>query len=180
MRVQDEDDPRYGAQAIHELLAARGIEHEMLDHPPTFRALDEAEAVGVAPAQLTKTLVAVDGDRSWLVVIPAPRRLDLDRLREHLGASRHLRLATEDEIATRFSGFDVGATPPFGAMLGVPEIVDIHVLDHERVVCSAGDHQHAVRLKSAELLTVGAGTVADVCAPLENGHWARVGHTPLH
>jgi prolyl-tRNA editing enzyme YbaK/EbsC (Cys-tRNA(Pro) deacylase) len=97
-----------------------------------------------------------------------------------VGGTRHLRLATEDEIAARFGGFDVGATPPFGAVLGVPEIVDRHVLDHESVVCSAGDHQHAVKLRSDALLTVGAGTVADVCVHVENTHGGRFGDTPLH
>ena len=174
------DDPRYGPETIHQMLLERGVEHEMLEHPPTFRARDEAAATGVAPGEMTKTIVAVDGERVWLVLVPASREVDMQRLREHLGATRHLRLATEDEIAMLFEGFEVGATPPFGALLGVPEVVDRHVLDHERVVCSAGDHEHSVRLSTDALVAVGDGNVAEVCLHNEGGRRVRFSDTPLH
>ena len=86
-----------------------------------------------------------------MAVIPASHRLDLHRVRELLGATSHLRLATEAELAHDFPMFDVGAMPPLGAMMPMPEVIDVHLLYHERIVCAGGDHRHALRIDPRDL-----------------------------
>jgi len=65
-------------------------------------------------------------------------------------ASRHLRLASEDEIAHEFPGFDVGAVPPFGPLVPAAEVIDRRLLAHRRILCPAGDHHHSVLLAPRE------------------------------
>ena len=148
---------------LAQLLDEAGIEHELVEHPATFTAVDEAVVAGVEPVRFAKTLVLHDRDGYRLAVIPASKRLDLGRARAALRATRHLRLATETEIEAAFPGFDVGAVPPLGDSLPVPEVVDIRLLYHERVLCPAGDHRHAVLLDPRELVRVAEPRVADVC-----------------
>jgi Ala-tRNA(Pro) deacylase len=62
-----------------------------------------------------------------------------------------------------FPDFEVGALPPFGPMLPVPEIVDIRLLYHDRVLCTARDHRHAVSLDPREPLRMAEPQVADIC-----------------
>jgi prolyl-tRNA editing enzyme YbaK/EbsC (Cys-tRNA(Pro) deacylase) len=50
----------------------------------------------------------------------ASARLDLRKVRELLGATRNLRLATEDEIARDFPTLEVGAVPPFRPWVPAP------------------------------------------------------------
>lgn len=167
-----------GSAAAHARLAERGIAHDVVAHPPTYRALDEARVTGSPAGAAAKTIVAVDRDRWWLAVVPASRTLDMHRLREHTGASRHLRLATEAEIALRFTEFDVGATPPLGALIGTSEVVDPLVLGHETIVCSSGDHEHSIRLSPDALLQAADPIVADICSHHEDERRTRFADVP--
>ena len=155
---------------LAQLLDEAGIEHELVEHPATFSAVDEAAVAGVEPARVAKTLVLHDRDGYRLAVIPAGKRLDLARARDALHATRHLRLATEEEIEVAFPGFEVGALPPLGESLPVPEVVDIRLLYRDRVLCAAGDHRHGVLLDPRELVRVAEPRVADVCERLAGEH----------
>src|SRR5215210_1503977 len=101
-------------QTLRRFLEERGVAHEVVEHAPTFRAGDEAQATGVEPAAMVKTLVLRDDDAYLIAAIPATRELDLERVRAATGASPHLRLATEEEIAAELPEFEVGAIPPLG------------------------------------------------------------------
>ena len=146
---------------LAQFLQETGIEHELVEHPATFTAAAEAGATGSAPAGVAKTLVLHDRDGYRLAVIPATRGLDLARARAALRATRHLRLATEQEIQDAFPDSEVGALAPFGASL--PEAVDIRLLYRERIMCAAGDHRHGVLVDPRELLRVAEPRVADIC-----------------
>jgi Ala-tRNA(Pro) deacylase len=152
----------HGIDRVRAALEAAGVAFEVIEHPPVYSAVDEARAAGDDPPDTAKTLVLHDGERRYVVVIFAGRRLDLDRLREVLHASRHLRLATEEELARDFPGFDVGALPPFG-LEPVPEVIDIRLVYRDRLLCAGGDHLHGVRLDPRDLLRLVEPRVADVC-----------------
>jgi prolyl-tRNA editing enzyme YbaK/EbsC (Cys-tRNA(Pro) deacylase) len=47
----------------------------------------------------------------------------------------------------------------------MPEIIDVHLLYHERIVCAGGDHRHALRLDPRDLLRVCEPRVASLCEP---------------
>jgi Ala-tRNA(Pro) deacylase len=143
-------------------LNTAGVAYELVEHTPAFTAVDEAAAAGSDPTETAKTLTLVDHDRFMLAVIPASRRLDLGRARRALHGSRHLRLATEDEVAARFPQFEVGAVPPFAAE-AAPEVIDSRLLYHDTVLCAAGDHRHSVRLDPRELFRLAEPRVADIC-----------------
>jgi len=152
----------HGIDRVRAALDGAGIAYDVIEHGPVYSALDEARAAGDEPPDTAKTLVLHDGERRHVAVVPAGRRLDLDRLREVLRASRHLRLATEDELAREFPDFDVGALPPFG-LEPVPEVIDIRLVYREHLLCAGGDHQHGVRLDPRDLLRLAEPRVADIC-----------------
>jgi Ala-tRNA(Pro) deacylase len=159
----------HGIASVTAYLDAQGVGYEVVEHRPTFSATAEARASGAEPREAAKTLVLHDRPGYRLAVIPAVRRLDLHRTRELLGATSHLRLATEEELERDFPTFDVGAMPPLGPMVPVPEIVDVHLLYHERILCAGGDHRHSIRLDPRDLLRLTEPRVASLCEPLE-GH----------
>jgi len=113
--------------------------------------------------------VLIDRDRVRLAVIPASRRLDLERARRAFGAGRHLRLATEQEAAGRFPAFEAGAVPAFAGD-AVAEVIDVRLLYHESVLCSAGDHRHSVLLDPRDLCRLAEPRVADICVHVGGEH----------
>jgi Ala-tRNA(Pro) deacylase len=153
----------HGIAAVTAFLDSHGVAHEVVEHRPTFSAAAEARASGAEPREAAKTLALRDRDAYRMAVIPATHRLDLQRMREVLGASSHLRLATEDELERDFPMFDVGAMAPLGPMMPMPEVIDVHLLYHDRILCAGGDHRHALRLDPRDLLRVCEPRVAAIC-----------------
>jgi prolyl-tRNA editing enzyme YbaK/EbsC (Cys-tRNA(Pro) deacylase) len=157
------DTTTHGITAVAAFLDGEGVPYEVVDHRPTFSAAAEARASGAEPREAAKTLALRDHDKYRMAVIPATHRLDLHRMRELLGASCHLRLASEAELEQDFPMFDVGAMPPLGPMMPMPEIIDVHLLYHERIVCAGGDHRHSLRMDPRDLLRVCEPRVAAIC-----------------
>jgi Ala-tRNA(Pro) deacylase len=159
----------HGITVVTTYLDGEGVRYEVVEHRPTFSAAAEARASGTEPREAAKTLVLHDRGGYRLAVIPALRRLDLHRVRELLGGTSHLRLATEAELERDFPTFDVGAMPPLGPMVPAPEIIDVHLLYHEQILCAGGDHRHSIRIDPRDLLRLCEPRVASLCEPPE-GH----------
>jgi Ala-tRNA(Pro) deacylase len=153
----------HGITAVTSYLDGEGMRYEVVEHRPTFSAAAEARASGTEPREAAKTLVLHDRGGYRLAVIPALRRLDLHRTRELLGGTNHLRLATEQELERDFPMFDVGAMPPLGPMMPMPEVVDVHLLYHDTLLCAGGDHRHALRIDPRDLVRVCEPRVAAIC-----------------
>ena len=113
-------------------LERQGIPFEAMTHTRTDTALEEARALGIDADAVLKTVVLKTRSGHALAVVPAARRLDMKLTRSATGDS-HVRLATEEELRGQFPGFELGAFPPLGALLGLPLFVDREVLEHERL-----------------------------------------------
>jgi Ala-tRNA(Pro) deacylase len=157
------DAPASGVEAVSGYLDEQGLEYEVVEHEATYSAAAEAQATGVPPDDVAKTIVLRDEGGYRLAVIPASQRLDLERARELLGSTKSLRLATEEEMATDFPSFEVGALPPIGPMLPAPEVLDRRLLDHDRIVFAGGDHRHGILMDPNDLVQLSQPKVADVC-----------------
>jgi Ala-tRNA(Pro) deacylase len=152
----------HGVGRVTHLLEQAGVVHQVVPHAPTFRAMDEAAASHAEAHYTAKTVVLHDRGGLRIAVIPADRKLDLDKARRLLGATKHLRLATEDEIREAFPQFDCGALPPVG--LPLPEVIDIQLLFLRGILCAGGDHRHSIRMDPRELVRLAEPRVGDVSA----------------
>jgi Ala-tRNA(Pro) deacylase len=153
----------HGSEVVVHFLEREHAPYELIEHADAFAALDQARAADSPPSRMAKTVLLHDRWGFRAAVIPASMRLDLRKARAHLGASGHLRLASEEEIEREFPAFDAGALPPFSALLGTPEILDTRLLAYHHVLCSGGDHRHTLRISPREIERLGEPLVADVC-----------------
>jgi Ala-tRNA(Pro) deacylase len=152
-----------GVALVSAYLREAGIAHDVVEHQPTYSAIQEARAAREEPRHTAKTLLLHDRDGWRLAVIPANRRLDMAKARRLLGGTTHLRLASEAEMREVFPAFDVGALPPVGPQLPLPEAVDVRLIYRDHVLCAGGDHEHAVRLDPRDLIRVAEPRVGDLC-----------------
>ena len=153
----------HGVALVSHFLREAGIAHDVVEHPPTYSAVQEARAAHEEPRHTAKTLLLHDREGWRLAVIPANRRLDMAKARRLLGGTTHLRLATEEEMRQVFPAFDVGALPPVGGPRARPAAVDVRLIYRDRVLCAGGDHRHAVRLDPRDLVRVSEPRVGDLC-----------------
>ena len=135
---------------VTDYLAERGVGFEVVPHRRAFTSMQEARAVGVAADEVLKTVALWTGGKYVLAVVPASRRLELRLVRDALEDSA-ARLAPETELQADFPGYELGALPPLGSLLGVPLLVDPEVLGHEVVVFAAGTETVSVRVATAGL-----------------------------
>lgn len=145
----------------HEL-ESRHVAFELIHHEHTERALDEARALGLEPDKVAKTIVLVSGDGYLRAVLPASKRLDLPRVRVHLG-DHHVRLATETELVGAYPTFELGAVPPFGGPSGDRVLVDRRIAEQETTVLETETHDESISLATADLITLTGAEVADIC-----------------
>ena len=141
-------------------LRAAGLDHEVLSHGPVRSLLEAADARGVAPADVAKTLVVRRGeDDHLLVLVPGLRTISWPRLRALLGVSR---LSMPDAAAARAAtGYERGTITPFGTTRPWPVVADERVRGR-RITLGAGAHGLAVALDADSALAVLSATVADI------------------
>jgi Ala-tRNA(Pro) deacylase len=145
------------------LLDAEGVEYEVLPHRHTESALAEAQALGVDPVDVGKTLVVTTPDGNVRVVLTASDRLDLHKLGELLGDGRKsVHLASEEALGRDYSEFPLGAVPPLGGSRRDPVVVDSRLAARESVVLEAGSHDESIRISRADLVRLTGARVADV------------------
>lgn len=151
-------------EALTRLLDEAEVPYELLPHERTESALAEAEALGLTPADVAKTLVVKGPDGYVRAVLPASERIDLRKLRESRGGGkRPVQLASEDDLAHDYPEFELGAVPPLGGSRRDPVVVDSRLAGRDSVILEAGSHAESVRLATADLLRLAEAEVADIC-----------------
>ena len=148
------------AGSLLELLDDAHVPYELIAHARTETAAAEAEAVGIRPTAVAKTIVLRTPGGFVRAVLPASRRLDLHELRRLVG-SKDVRLASEELLAEEYPEFELGAVPPVGGAHHDRVLVDRHVLEEESVTIEAGTHERSVQMKTADLLTVTDAELGD-------------------
>jgi Cys-tRNA(Pro) deacylase len=147
---------------VTRFLDEAGVDFDVLEHEHTERATDEAAVLGVAPEEVAKTVVLASPGGYVRAVLAATERVDLHKVAGVLGVGgKKVHLATEDDLASNYAGFELGAVPPFGG----PEdrvIVDERINARDSVVLEAGSHETSVRLKAADLVRLTGAQVADI------------------
>lgn len=139
-----------------------GVDYEVLEHPHTERAADEAAALGVAAEEVAKTLVLTTPEGNLRAVLPASERIDLRKVGDLVGVSgKKVQLASEEDLARDYPEFEVGAVPPFGGRAD-RVILDLRLAERQSLVLEAGSHERSVRMKAADLVSLTGAEVADI------------------
>jgi Ala-tRNA(Pro) deacylase len=152
------------ASDLTRALDEEGVAYELLPHAHTETATAEAEALGVDPAEVGKTLVLTTPEGGVRAVLPASARLDVRKVRDVLGVSgKRVQLLNEEQLKSDYGEFELGAVPPLGGASRDRVLLDGRLAERESIVVEAGSHDESVRLKTADLVRVTEAEVADIC-----------------
>ncbi|HEX9009804.1 MAG TPA: YbaK/EbsC family protein [Holophagaceae bacterium] len=130
---------------VKEFLKANGVSHIVIPHPLAFTATSVAGAAHIPGKEMAKTVVVNLDGRPVLAVLPADRKVDLERLRRATGATT-IELTNEREFTADFPGCEVGAMPPFGNLYGLEVFVDPHLAADPEIAFNAGTHTELIRM----------------------------------
>ena len=149
--------------AVRALVDA-GVDHVVAEygHDParTDVGIEAAEALGVDPDSVFKTLVVlVDGAES-VVVVPVTRSVSMKAVASAFGGKR-AEMCPPDR-AERVTGFVVGGISPFGQRRSLRTVVDETVVLVDRVYVSGGRRGVDVGVSPDDLVAVTGAVLADI------------------
>jgi len=124
--------------------------------------IEAAEALGVDPRRVLKTLVAEVDGTPVLAMVPVAGTLDLKALAAARGAKRAV--MADAHAAQRLTGYVVGGIAPLGTRQPLTVVIDLSVADHETVYCSAGRRGLQLELAPDDLVAATAGELAEISA----------------
>lgn len=149
---------------IKRMLDRRGIPYEELHHRVAFSTQEVAQAEHTSGHRVVKVVVAYADDRPVELILPASRRVVLNRVQELLGAEK-VRLATEAEMDRIFTDCETGAIPPLRHWKDVAVLMDASMPSTGDLVFQAGTHEDAIRLQSQYWLELVKPLVGSFSAP---------------
>jgi Ala-tRNA(Pro) deacylase len=130
---------------IKDMLEKRGVAYEEMHHRAAFTAQEVAQSEHISGDSLAKVVVVVADGQPVELILPASRRVVLDRVRELLGASE-IRLASEAEMEQIFTDCETGAIPPLRHWKDVAVLMDASISCAHELVFQAGTHEDAICL----------------------------------
>jgi prolyl-tRNA editing enzyme YbaK/EbsC (Cys-tRNA(Pro) deacylase) len=119
-----------------------------------------AEAYGVEPARIAKTLSLRVGERVVLIVASGTARMDNKKVKARFGGKP--KMLGLDEVAD-ITGHEVGGVCPFGLKTPLSVYCDVSLKTFDVVVPAAGSTHSAVRIAPARLAELTSAEWVDVC-----------------
>jgi Cys-tRNA(Pro)/Cys-tRNA(Cys) deacylase len=132
------------------------------EHDPAAQSYgtEAAEAMGVVPGRVFKTLLAdVDG-KLTVAVVPVSGQLDLKALASAVGGKKAA--MADPAAAERTTGYVVGGISPLGQRKKLPTVIDESALGYETVFCSAGRRGLEIELAPADLVRLTGARTAPI------------------
>jgi len=126
----------------------------------TATVLEAADALGVAPGQIAKTLALRVGERLLLLVTRGDARLDNQKTKAAF-AARPRMLDADETLA--LTGHPVGGVCPFGLATPLPIFCDESLAAFEFVYPAAGSLNSSVRVGPTRLAELVGAAWVDMC-----------------
>ena len=119
-----------------------------------------AEAHGVTPAQIAKTICLRVGEETMLVVTSGIARLDNRKFKDRMGGKPRM-LSGEEVLAV--TSHPPGGVCPFGLPAPLPVYYDLSLKAFDEVVPAAGATNAAVRITPQRMADLVGAVWVDVC-----------------
>jgi Ala-tRNA(Pro) deacylase len=151
------------------MLELRGVPFEELHHSEVYTAQEVAQREHFTGHRVAKVVVIIADGRPVELILPASRRVILDRVRTLLHA-HEVRLATEDEMEKYFADCEVGAIPALRHWKNIDVLMDRSLNVEGPILFQAGTHADAVRLNFKDWYEMVNPQVATFSEPAEFAH----------
>ncbi|WP_309093720.1 YbaK/EbsC family protein [Streptomyces sp.] len=151
--------PRF-AQALRDL-GLDELEGRVRRFPEATRtAAEAAAALGCGLSQICKSLIFAADGVPVLVLMDGASRVDVERVREELGARKVTRARAEAVRET--TGYAIGGVPPFGHRTRTRVLADRSLLAHDIVWAAAGTPYTVFPMAPRDLVSHAGGILVDV------------------
>ena len=148
-------------QSVRDFFAENAPDITVIESPISSATVTlAAEAYGVEPGRIAKTLSLRIGERVILIVAAGTSRMDNKKVKAVFGGKP--KMLGLEEVA-EITGHEVGGVCPFGLKAPLPIYCDVSLKAFDVVVPAAGSTHSAVRIAPDRMAELVAGEWIDVC-----------------
>jgi prolyl-tRNA editing enzyme YbaK/EbsC (Cys-tRNA(Pro) deacylase) len=148
-------------ESVRAFFAANAPEIAVIESPMSSATVVlAAQAYGVEPARIAKTLSLRISERVVLIVTSGTSRMDNRKVKALFGGKPKM-LGLEEVAA--ITGHEVGGVCPFGLKAPLPVYCDVSLRAFDIVVPAAGSTHSAVRIAPGRLAELTSAEWVDVC-----------------
>jgi Cys-tRNA(Pro)/Cys-tRNA(Cys) deacylase len=122
--------------------------------------LQAAEAMGVSPSEVFKTLMAELDGKPVCAIVPSDEEVNMKKLAAALGGKSAQMMKPAD--AERLTGFKVGGISPLGQRKPVPTVLDELATLYDEIFLNGGQRGLQIRITPQDLVRALDCIVADV------------------
>jgi ybaK/ebsC protein len=122
--------------------------------------LQAAEAMGVSPAEVFKTLMAELDGRPVCAIVPSDEEVNMKKLAAVLGGKSAQMMRPAD--AERLTGYKVGGISPLGQRKAVPTALDELATLHDAIFLNGGQRGLQIRIRPDDLIRALGCVTADL------------------
>ena len=136
-------------EKVRDYFRPLGREGDILEFPVSSATVElAAQAVGVIPARIAKTLSFLVEEGCVLIVAAGDAKIDNAKYKAMFHTKA--KMLTPEQV-TRFTGHAIGGVCPFGSLEGVRTYLDISLKRFNTVFPAAGSSNSAIELTCGEL-----------------------------
>ena len=132
----------------------------LAESTPTVAAA--AAVMGVAPAQIIKSILFLANGEPTLVIASGLDRIDYKRLADHLSISRRRLKTASAQQVLEITGYPAGAVPPFGHKNKLPTLLEHNIPTQTEVYGGGGEINALMHLTTTELQRIIGATILDL------------------
>ncbi|HWV52017.1 Cys-tRNA(Pro) deacylase [Pseudorhodoplanes sp.] len=133
------------------------------DYDPNAQriGMQAAEALGISPERLLKTLMAKAGNATVCVLVPSDKEVSLKRLAAAAGVKDAAMLPPAE--AERFTGYHVGGISPLGQRKRAASFIERAALAHQTILVNGGRRGLQIEIAPDDLVRAIDAKAADLC-----------------
>ncbi len=148
-------------ETVRNYFLERNLPYEIREFDASTETVDlAAEALGVEPALIAKTLAFKVKDRHLLVVTKGDARIDNKKFKQQFQGKG--KMMSPEEVREK-TGHPVGGVCPFGLEKDLPVFLDESLKAFEKVYPAAGSRNSCIEITPDELCTITDARWVNVC-----------------
>ena len=148
-------------ESVRAYLRERGLEYEIHEFGESTETVERAaQALGVEPELIAKTLALRVRDRGVLVVTKGDARIDNRKFKDTFGAKAKM---MSPEVVLEKTGHPVGGVCPFAIKDDMGIYLDESLRQFEKVYPAAGSKNSCIEITPEELCRITGAKWVDVC-----------------
>ncbi|PIR93503.1 hypothetical protein COT99_00335 [Candidatus Falkowbacteria bacterium CG10_big_fil_rev_8_21_14_0_10_43_10] len=145
-------------QKVIDYLTKAGVPHNIIEHKTVYTAYDAAMTMGKKLEEIAKSLVVKADKDYFLVILPANKSLDLEKVKKNISKLRQkdvkmLKIPGEKIMkeALKLKDETVSA---FGQLHKLPVIMDKALTKAKKAIFSSGGVNHSIEMEIKDFLNL--------------------------